>query len=217
MAASKPAQKSTRGLVNRLTAKVGPLPVWAWAAAILAAYFLYSRMRPPAATTTGDTASASTPDGSTGSAQVPASGQGSPADNLSSGLLSQLGANTAAIDALTSQILSQPTPYSNFGDAPAAGTPASDLGYGSGPAAVPTTPSPNDNRVSPSGHTPTPTAVGASPGRGATQTTAGVLKWGGLTFTTKAAFDSWARSHGTTTNAELSNHPQARAIYSTLK
>jgi len=195
--AAPSARKGTRGLQRRLTAKVGPLPVWGWAAAILAAYFLYSRMRPPAATTSNDVASASTPDGSTGSAQVPASGQGSPADNMNGDLLGQLGANTAAIDALTSQILSaSPFPY-EYGDAPAAGSGSV--------AAQPTVQTAS-----------TPQQVGANAGH-ATQTAAGTLQWGGLTFTTKAAFDRWAKAHGTTAAAEFKTHPQARAIYGTLR
>lgn len=196
--------KSRRGLVNRLTAKVGPLPVWAWAAVILGAYLLYSRLGAQSkATTSPDAASASTPDGTTGAAQVPASGQGSSADNLSGSLLDSLGADTSAIDALTAQILSAPTPYSNYGDAPPAGT---------GPAAAPT--------VSQPAPAPGPTGQTITANTGAghlTQTTAGVLKWGGVTFTTKAQFDSWAAAHGSSTAAELSNHPQAKAIYSTLR
>jgi hypothetical protein len=205
--------KSKRGLVNRLTAKVGPLPVWVWAAVILGAYLLYSRLGAQStATTSPDAASASTPDGTTGAAQVPASGQGGAADNLSSSLLDSIGADTASIDALTSQILSMPTPYSNFGDGPAAGTPAGDLGYGVGPAAQPT--------VTQAAPAPGPTgaAIPANTGAGhLTQTAAGVLKWGGVNFTTKDQFNSWAAAHGTTATRELSNHPQARAIYSTLK
>lgn len=212
MASASPAQraalKNRRGLVTRLTTKVGPLPVWGWAAVILGAYLLYSRMRPPAATKTDEVASASTPDGTTGAAQVPASGQGSSADNLSQTLLESLGANTSAIDALTAQVLSMPTPYSNFGDAPAAGTPAADLGQGTGPASQPQTQAPTTTQ---------PVQAGASPGRGGTQAQAGVLKWGGLAFTTKTQFDSWARAHGTTTARELNKHPTAKAIYSTLR
>lgn len=199
MAPPSVTPKSTkRGLVTRLTAKVGPLPVWGWAAVILGAYLLYSRMRPPAATTTADTSSASTTDGTTGSAQVPASGQGGSVDNLSGQLFDALGANSAAVDALTSQILSQPVPFTEFGDAPAAGS--------GGPAAQPTTQAPT---------TTTPQQIGANAGH-ATQTQAGSLKWGGVSFTTKKAFDQWAKSHGTTTARELNNHPQAKAIYSSL-
>jgi hypothetical protein len=186
--------------------------VWGWAALILGAYLLYSRLGSQSqATASPDTSSASTTDGTTGAAQVPASGQGGSADNLSGQLLDQLGANTSAIDALTSQILSMPTPYSNFGDGPAAGTPAGDFGYGTGPAATPTTAQPPAQSAAPA-----PANTGANVGH-LTQTAAGILKWGGVNFTTKAQFDSWARAHGTTSSRELSNHPQARAIYSTLK
>lgn len=206
MAPPKPAPRSGKGLASRLQAKIGPLPVWAWAAVILGAYLLYSRMRPPAATTSPDTSTASTTDGTTGASQVPASGQGTAADNMSGQLFDMLGANTSAIDGLTASILSQPVPFSDFGDAPAAGTGSAPVGDTNPPAAQPTVAAPT---------TTTPQQLGANAGH-ATQTQAGSLKWGGLTFTTKRAFDQWAKSHGTTTARELNNHPQARGIYSSL-
>lgn len=195
--APKPKPKRSPGLAARMTRKVGPLPVWAWAGLILAAYYLWSRRRgasSPASSSSAGSSDAAASDaatsaGSDAGAQVPSSGQGSPADNLSAPLLDQLSANTSAIDQLT-QAVSAAYPYSGYADAPAATAPA--------PA------------------TATAAAKGAPPAH-QTQTTAGVLHWGGLTFTSKAAFDRWARSHGTTTQAELRNHPQARAIYSTLR
>jgi hypothetical protein len=123
-----PKPKSGGGLGKRLTRKVGPLPVWAWAAVILGAYLLWSRRSGGAATadTTAPTPTA-TSAGSDSLAQVPASGQGSSADNLNGVLLDQLSANTSSLDALTSQLLSA-GPYQNFGDAPAAGTPPPPTG-----------------------------------------------------------------------------------------
>lgn len=201
----QPAKRSP-SLAARLTRKAGPLPVWAWAAVILGAYFLYTRLSSSGSSSASTDTTAVTSTDSTGDsgAQVPASGGGSAADNVSGDLLDGLNANTASLDALTSQILSQPTPYSNFGDGPLAGAPAEDTGQGSGPAASP----------SPA---PAPTTPAAVPAGHPTQTAAGVLRWGGLTFTTRAAFDSWAKAHGSSTAKELSNHPQAKAIYSTLK
>lgn len=195
-----PAPARRQGLAGRLTAKVGPLPVWAWAAVILGAYLLYTRLHPAAVTSPGDTTATPDTSGDSG-AQSPSSGMGGTADNMNQALFDSLSANTSSLDALTSQLLSQPSPYSNYGDAPALGTPAGDTSQGTGPASQPT---------------PAPTAAAAPAGH-LTQTAAGKLSWGGLTFTSKAAFDSWAKAHGSSTTAELRNHPQARAIYSTLR
>lgn len=206
----KPAAKA--GFAARLTRKVGPLPVWAWAAVILGAYLLWSRTQKSAAAPAGDSTAATPAESTSGElasgSQVPASGQGGAVDNLNQALLDRLDANQSSIDALTSQLLSQPSPYSNYGDAPAAGLYGDWFDYPvaqtAAPAAQPTVPA------------PTPVRAGAPPAH-QTQTAAGVLHWGGLTFTTKAAFDKWARSRGTTTARELSKHPQAKAIYSTLR
>jgi hypothetical protein len=192
-----------------MTAKVGPLPVWGWAVAIIGAYLLYTRLHPAPAATPSTTDTTATPDtsGDSGS-QIPASGAGSAADNFSGALLDQLGANTSAIDALTSQILSQPVPGGDANGSPLPGAPV-DTGGAAAPAAQPSATAPPP--------TPHPVATGAPIGQHTTQTAAGQLQWGGLTFTTKAAFDSWAKSHGSSTAAELKQHPQARQIYGTLR
>lgn len=195
--------KSKAGLGQRLTAKVGPLPVWGWAVAILGAYLLYTRLHPAAAAATSSTNSTATPDTSGDSAsQVPSSGQGSAADNMNGLLLDQLSANTSSLDALTSQLLQGGGSYA-YGDAPPAGTAPGAIAQ-DGPAFRPAEPS----------H---PAAVGAPPAQHQTQTQTGSLNWGGQTFTTKTAFDSWAKAHGSSTSAELKRHPQAKAIYSTLR
>lgn len=84
---------------NALTRKAGPLPVWAWAAVAVGAWFLFFR---------GGGQSAETPvpvgpstSGDTSGAQQPASGQGGPTDNLNSDLLDALLANQkSSYDAL---------------------------------------------------------------------------------------------------------------------
>lgn len=195
------AKSSARSLGARLQAKVGPLPVWAWAAVILGIVLVYMRTHSTGSTPATPTATTS---GVDSGAQVPVSGAGGPGDNLPADLVDQLNANTSALDALTFQILSQPTPYGQHD--PLTGAPASDTSAGIGPASTPTPQAPAH-----------PASVGAPPAAHPTQTASGVLKWGGLSFTTKAAFDSWARSHGSSTAAELQGHPQARGIYSTLK
>lgn len=105
MAADPPSTKK-RSLGARLTGKVGPLPVWAWAAVILGAYLLYSHFHPSTAAassttdSTSDTSSTdsnATPVGSS-SGNPPASGQGSTVDNMTGDPLS------TSIDALTQAV-----------------------------------------------------------------------------------------------------------------
>jgi hypothetical protein len=193
----------------RLQRKVGPLPVWGWAAVILGAFLAYTRLSKSSSAASTDSTGVTSNDGTTGSdAQQPASGGGTAADNLSGDLLAGLDANTSAIDSLTSQILSMPTPYSNVGDGPLAGAPAADPAQSGGDTSAPAS--------QPTASQPATSAqVGGNVHE--TQTAAGVLHWGGVTFTDKASFDRWARAHGTTTAKELSSHPQARSIYSTLR
>jgi len=42
------------------------------------------------------------------------------------------------------------------------------------------------------------------------------LQWGGQLFYTQSQFAQWAAAHGSSVAAELSNHPEARAIYNQL-
>lgn len=190
------AAAANRSLEARLTRKVGPLPVWAWAASIIALYLLYTRLHKAAPASTADTTAVPAATGNN-SAQVPASGQGAPVDNLNQSLFDSLGANTAAIDQLTQQLL-QTVVASDPGlpqDTPqGAPTPAP------GPAA-----------------TPTPAPVAKQPQVHQTQTTAGVLTWGGVNFHSRAAFDTWAKQHGTSSAQIFRSHPQAKTLYSTLQ
>lgn len=202
------AAASNRGLEARLTRKVGPLPVWAWAASIIAAYLLYTKLR-PASSQTGTFADtpANPADTTAGDGSPPASGQGGAVDNLSQGLLDQLGANTASIDALTSQILQGGFGYAGgdaFGDPAAAMPPGAPPGSVSqaGPASSPSQPNVTTGAV-------------AAPHQ--TQTTAGVLSWGGINFTSRGAFDRWASQHGTSSAKIFKTHPQAKQLYGTLK
>lgn len=209
---AKPKGSPGRSLGARLGRKVGPLPVWAWAAVILGAYLLYSRLHPGAATSGGTTAlTASTDPGSTTGGDT-SGGVGSAGTDLSA-ITAQLGANQDAqnqaqdaqsqalgalgssVDALTWQIMrTTPDPAGANGAPPGAGS-------SSGAASTPT---------------PPPAQAAAAAGH-LTQTTAGSLQWGGLTFTTKAAFNSWAKSHRTSATKEFAAHPQAKALYSTLR
>lgn len=207
-AASPP--KSRKGLQARLTAKVGPLPVWLWAVAILGAYLLYAHLHPSSGSPAPDSSTAvSAGDSTTGGAQVPSSGQGTPADNLSSGLLDAIGANTSAADALTSQILNYaplPDPAVGSGDLFGLGdytqSQQPSSAPGPGPAASPTPPA-------------STVAAVAQPHQ--TQTSAGILSWDGLQFTSRSAFDRWASAHGTSSAAIFRTHPAAKNLYGTLK
>lgn len=120
--------------------KVGPLPVWGWAAAAVAVWFLFLRGAAPAAASSG----VQTPVGP--AAQQPASGQGTPADNLTDEQLQQLlQGQQASLDALLA-LLQSTSPYQATGSgggggsvatAGSSGAPPGSLGT-SGPAAEPT-------------------------------------------------------------------------------
>lgn len=86
-----------------LTRKLGPAPVWLWAAAALTLVFVLMR-------SSGAAAGAALPSSSTssGGAQPPASGQGTPADNMTADqLASLLGNLQASTDALLQAVQSQ--------------------------------------------------------------------------------------------------------------
>lgn len=192
------AAAANRTLEARLSRKVGPLPVWAWAASILGLFLLYSHFHTSTGTAAAQPDTTAVPAATgDGTAQLPSSGQGSAVDNLNQGLLDQLGANTASIDALTTQLL-ETANYSvpmNDGGPPGASSQA-------GPASSPTQPS---------------VITGAVAAPHQTQTTAGILSWDGINFTSRKSFDQWAAKHGTSPTTIFKTHPQAKALYSTLK
>lgn len=105
---------TTATVKTRLTHKVGPFPVWAWAALAVGAYFLVFRR---AARASGGAQLPYTPSGGSG-AQQPASGQGGPADNGNADLLAALQENSTSHDALLAAL--QYGAYGGYG------------GYGSG-------------------------------------------------------------------------------------
>lgn len=110
---------------NPLTRKAGPLPVWAWGALVVAAWFLFLRAPHKAS---GGASLPYTPASSSG-AQQPASGQGTPADNTNADLLNALLAGQkSSYDALLAALQ-----YTTAAGATgAAGVPA---GFGGGGAA----------------------------------------------------------------------------------
>lgn len=91
---------SKRSLQARLTGKVGPLPVWAWAALILGAYLLYTHLHPSTVATSADATPVGTGDDS--AAQQPGGGAGNAAGNLNDALLAAAGVTAA--DPLTAQV-----------------------------------------------------------------------------------------------------------------
>lgn len=195
-----PAPGGGGGLVGRFTRKVGPLPVWAWAAAILGLILLYMRFGgasgPPAAE---EVAPPGPVDGADGGGSGTVSGGGSGDAGSSNDLLAQLyGINAGTIDSLTAALLTQrsldetaPTP-----------TPGTVGGTNMAPSAT----HPNGPAAAP---------VASAP-PGTTQRQANVLVWDGQRFTTKAGFNAWAKARGFNVQQYLSNRPQAKAIYSTL-
>jgi hypothetical protein len=105
---------TTATVKTKLTHKVGPFPVWAWAGLVIGTYFLI--FRGPfgkAAKASGGTQLPYTPTSGSG-AQQPASGQGSPVDNTNGDLLSALQENASSHDALLAAL--QYGAYGGFGD-----------------------------------------------------------------------------------------------------
>lgn len=85
---------------NVLTRKVGPAPLWAWVAAAIVLYLVYRSFAKGASTgtTTGGALSVNPGAGTNGGGSDAASGQGSAADNLSSGLLEALAGNLVDVN-----------------------------------------------------------------------------------------------------------------------
>lgn len=122
---------------SRLTAKAGPLPVWAWALIVVVGGFIAYRVLGARNSTSSPSSSAQSPDTATqaideNSTPVgmetgypPASGQGNAADNLSSDLYSQLGGLQGSVDMLTSLVQLSPAfwPGSDSGDTSNGTTP----------------------------------------------------------------------------------------------
>jgi hypothetical protein len=157
MAAPAPARPN--GIGARLTAKVGPLPVWAWALVLLVGGYLAYRLvagsssNSPAAAPSGassDTgSSADAADMSAGGSDgaPPASGSGASSDNADlAGYLSGL---QGSVDSLTSAVQMSPAFWPTSGDA------------GSG-AFIPNDGSSYAGGSTPSGTTPKATSVAAS-------------------------------------------------------
>lgn len=198
-----PKPKSAGGIGGRLTRKVGPLPVWAWAAAILAAYLLYSRLSsggPPAASEPPAPAPSDGTGNDAGPGILPSVGgsSGSFGDpGQSNDLLAQLyGVNAASIDSLTSALLTKQSIEAanpNEGGPPGASSQATAMAP-----------------------TPAPVAASKASPPGTSQPQAGVLYWDGKAFATKTAFNAWLKARGFNAQKYLANKPQAKAIYSAL-
>lgn len=130
----------------RLTAKVGPLPVWAWALLLFVGVALavrFTRAGGGTAPTTDTTTPATTPVGAIDSDTTPvgsdtgsppaASGQGGAADNLNDALYAQLAGVSASVDSLSALVQTSPAFWS-FSDAGAGSMIPSDGSKAQAPA-----------------------------------------------------------------------------------
>lgn len=148
--AAKPKRK---GIGGRLTAKVGPFPVWAWVLAALAGYLAYRRFAGGGSSTATLSPTATSADSNAtpvglDSGSPPASGAGGPAGNVSDDLLSQLSGFQTSIDTLTAAVQSSDA-YATLG--------GGDSGYGAfatGSATIPTTAAQTVARAKPAALTP---------------------------------------------------------------
>lgn len=191
--APSPPPSGGGGIAARFTRKVGPLPVWGWAALILGAYLLYARLH-PADTAAAEPVQQAGPASDEG-AQVPASGTTGQLAGPSEDLIAQIyGDNAATIDTLTNALLTQESLRLSSGVAP--GSVSS-----SGEAAAPAAPA---------------TAATAAVAH-QSQPQAGLLRWDGQVFATQAGFRAWAKAHGTSPERIFRTHPRAKAIFSTLR
>lgn len=141
------------GLADRFTAKVGPLPVWAWALTLLVGGYLVYRLTSSRSSSSSDDA----PSGDTSggvpagtdttpitedSGYGPAGGQGNVADNFSGDLLSQLSGFQSSIDGLTAAVQLSPAFWPG-GDVGSSGS--GSIVPNNGAAPVRTTPKPKPN------------------------------------------------------------------------
>lgn len=145
----------------RLQAKVGPLPVWGWAVVILGAAFLYLRVARKSSASTPITSS-----DASGANNPPASGQGTPADQTTQDLLSQLLAGQDALLASLQSTTGRGAAGGDAGSSVAAASVASAAAPNNAPpsAAAPDGPAAAPVLVPPSGAPGTPAYVAATTG-----------------------------------------------------
>lgn len=124
------AAEKSQGLTSRLTAKAGPLPVWAWAVGIIVGgYLLYRLVGQGGTTAAGTTDVTSSPSAETapvtdtGTSGVPAADQTVQPDvaALNDTLLSQLEGFGTQIDALTYAVATSPAFLPGVGDSAGSG------------------------------------------------------------------------------------------------
>jgi hypothetical protein len=147
-----PGKAAPKGMAGRLTAKVGPLPVWAWAAvALVVGYYVYKRSSSssastttPATTDTSTTTPSTTDTSGTPTTDTTDTTTDSGLSTLDSSLLALLGQES---DSLASAITAT---SANKASGPASGGPPSSSSP-NGPAA---SPSPTGDQKSPSGVSP---------------------------------------------------------------
>jgi hypothetical protein len=131
------ATSRPKGLVGRFTAKVGPLPVWGWAALLLVGGYLAYRLfyqggssSSTTATPATDTTGAGSDAGTAGSTPAGGDFSGSPSPDTQAGLngdlLSQLSGFQNGLDALTAAVQSSPAFWPTGGDSGAGSTVPND-------------------------------------------------------------------------------------------
>lgn len=192
--AAKPPPAKPKGKPGLLKAKLGPVPVWIIAAALLAVVgFVVLRKR--AGGGSGDVSDAVLSGGQIGPQAAASGGQpstnGAPGQMLDPSVLDALQSISDSVGGLSSDLTYFVQTQPAASEAPSAVQAAA-----SGQATAAQAPAPAAVNTAAQKQTNTP------------QPAAGVL-WDGRLFTTKAALSSWLSARGATYATWAKNHPSA--------
>lgn len=198
-----------------LTRHLGPQPAWAWLGELAGGLYLYRRHQAASNTAAAGGAGAAGGPADVGAASYyggyaptsPSDSGGLPTGDQSS----QPGASPPVVyDPATDSYV---TPGGDLG--------TGDLGagdnFGNPPIPVPTPPGTVSNTTPrPRGHLSQPLTTIATIGGRQVPMQTHQLVWGGKTFRSQAAFQAWARAHGTSVSKIFAKHPEAHRLYQTL-
>ena len=142
-------KKAGKGIGGRLTQKVGPLPVYAWAILAIGGYYLYTRYQSSAATaaattattpsttdTTGTTGTATDTSGTTGGGSATGDSSGNGTGSGYSGANDMLAQLLASNETIAADLASLSSSSTLTGNSTSQGVATNDISPGFEPAAV---------------------------------------------------------------------------------